>query len=320
MTNVAPDRLRELLDAVLAELDRPARGPDLAAAASTSRFHFDRLVAAAAGESPVSMRRRVLLERAAHSIADGTSVTDAAIAAGYESLDGFTRAFTRLHGVTPGRFRTEGRDHRIPAPNGIHFQPPGNLYVTARPGGRRAAPQPPRGPTGPLDVLFAHHRATTDGLLAAAASLAPEQLDAVVRPGFRVLDFDGPDDTVRRLLDNLVWTEEVWVAAIAGRATGRPAPTDVATLRWRHDRAAEELTELVRRIDDEQRWDDAVVDALCDPPQLFTLAGIVAHVVAFSTHRRLVLHDVLSELGVTALPTRCPLEFSRTPAPPRPST
>ena len=48
-----------------------------------------------AGPSPVAMRRRVMLERAAWQLREGASVTDAAIAAGYESVEGFSRAFTR---------------------------------------------------------------------------------------------------------------------------------------------------------------------------------------------------------------------------------
>jgi hypothetical protein len=41
-------------------------------------------------------------------------------------------------------------------------------------------------------------------------------VDREVRPGCEVLSFDGPEPTVRLMLDRLVWTKEVWVAAMVG--------------------------------------------------------------------------------------------------------
>ncbi|MBA2717514.1 MAG: AraC family transcriptional regulator, partial [Propionibacteriales bacterium] len=59
--------------------DHGARGEDLAARVYLSRFHFDRVVSAAAGESPARFRRRVLLERSAFRLAtSGTGVLDIA--------------------------------------------------------------------------------------------------------------------------------------------------------------------------------------------------------------------------------------------------
>ena len=61
------DRLRELLDAVLDEDN--SRLDDMASDAFASSFHFSREVARGTGESPVALRRRVMLERAAWRIA-----------------------------------------------------------------------------------------------------------------------------------------------------------------------------------------------------------------------------------------------------------
>src|SRR5690606_38407045 len=89
------DRLRELLDAVLAGTDGLDAGStrrlqDMAGDAFSSPYHFSRLLSRATGEPPVAMRRRVLLERAAWQLAHGTSVTEAAWLAGYESVEGFS--------------------------------------------------------------------------------------------------------------------------------------------------------------------------------------------------------------------------------------
>ena len=55
------------VDRLAADLDTmPARAEDMAAAAHLSRFHFERVIPAVAGESPTRFRARILLERAAY--------------------------------------------------------------------------------------------------------------------------------------------------------------------------------------------------------------------------------------------------------------
>ncbi len=108
-------------------------GADVAARAYLSRFHFDRLVAAATGEPPGAMRRRLLLERAAHQLRPGGHpVTRVAMDAGYGSPEAFTHAFGRAFGLSPARFRTAARPPVLPAPNGIHFHPPGGIRLPAQ--------------------------------------------------------------------------------------------------------------------------------------------------------------------------------------------
>jgi AraC family transcriptional regulator len=68
------DRLRELIDLVFDSLDEPGTdGRALARRAHFSRDHLDRLLAAATGESPVALRRRLLLERAAWQLRTGAA-------------------------------------------------------------------------------------------------------------------------------------------------------------------------------------------------------------------------------------------------------
>src|SRR6478752_9051983 len=110
------DRLRELIDLVLRSLDDDVSGAELAARAHFSRDHLDRLLAAATGESPVALRRRLLLERAAWQLSHGER--GVAAAAGYGSAAAFSRAFARAFGAPPSSYRG---GHELPAPNGIHF-------------------------------------------------------------------------------------------------------------------------------------------------------------------------------------------------------
>src|SRR5215470_14021682 len=112
-----PDRLRDVVDAVIEALDEGLDGRSLAARAMLSPFHFNRLVRAGIGEPPAAFRRRLLLERAAWRLGRGASVIDAGLEAGYEAIEAFSRAFTRAHGVPPSQFADEPRDFRLAAPN-----------------------------------------------------------------------------------------------------------------------------------------------------------------------------------------------------------
>src|SRR5262249_60240073 len=82
MKPVPPDRLRDVVDAVLEALDDGLDGPALAARAMLSPFHFNRLVRAGIGEPPAAFRRRLLLDRAAWRLGRGASVTEAGLGAG----------------------------------------------------------------------------------------------------------------------------------------------------------------------------------------------------------------------------------------------
>lgn len=75
------------------------------------------------------------------------------------------------------------------------------------------------------------------------ATLPEDMLDWVVRPGHEVLSFDGPEPTIRAMLDRLVWTKAVWSAAIAGRGAlrelGAIDDESGCPMEWERQRLAE---------------------------------------------------------------------------------
>ena len=156
------DRLRDLTDLVLDSLDEPAAdGRALADRAHFSRDHLDRLLAAATGESPVGLLRRLLLERAAWQLRTGAATaSEAAAAAGYGSLAAFSRAFARAYGEPPSAFAASSRPVPLEAPNGIHFHPPAGLLLPANPGsGTVLARDASKVPDPFLARVVAHHLA-----------------------------------------------------------------------------------------------------------------------------------------------------------------
>jgi len=274
------DRLRDLLDLVLSSLDDDVDGAALAERAHFSRDHLDRLLAAATGESPVGLRRRLLLERAAWQLRAGVTAAEAAQLAGYGSVAAFSRAFSRAYGAPPSAY--DG-DVQLPAPNGIHFHPPAGLLIPGAPA------------SGDLtERMVGHHLDRVGELLRAAAALPAEDLARELRPGLVLVWFEGEEPSAALMCERLVYTLEVWVAAIDGRAVPRSGAGD-----WlpRFERAARDFARIAKRIRDHGAYDDAFVDALCEPPQSFTYGGVLSHVLAFGAVRREALAGVLAQLG-----------------------
>ena len=283
-------------------LDEGLDGRALAARAMLSPFHFNRLVRAGIGEPPAAFRRRLLLERAAWRLGRGVSVTDAGLEAGYDAIEAFSRAFTRAHGVPPSRFADEPRDFRLAAPNGIHFHPPGGLLL----------PGQPRTTTMDLsDRLVEHEHWHTARLLEQAATLSDDALDRHVRPGLIVHDFEGPEPDVRTMLERIVFTKEVWTAAIGGRRHSSARRAQHPGAAGAVGCGAAAVRALVRRIRDRNEWDDAFVDALCTPPVSFTFGSVIAHILTVSVVRRQTVIGALRELGVADAETRDPIEWER---------
>lgn len=302
MNSVRPDRLRDVVDAVLEALDEGLDGRALAARAMLSPFHFNRLVRAGIGEAPGAFRRRLLLERAAWRLARGVSVTEAGLEAGYDAVEAFSRAFTRAHGVPPSRFAGEPRDFRLPAPNAIHFHPPGGLLL----------PGQPRSTTMDLSHrLVEHEHWHTARLLEQAATLSDEALDRPIRPELVVHEFEGPEPDVRTMLERIVFTQEVWTAAIGGRDIPPRDKRSIAELQARLVAVGPQFAALVRRVRDRNEWDDVFVDALCTPPVSFTLGGVIAHVLTVGVIRRQTVISCLRDLGVQNVETRDPIEWER---------
>ena len=285
------DRLRELIDLVLDSLDEPADGASLARRAHFSRDHLDRLLAAATGESPVALRRRLLLERAAWQLRTGAaSVSEIATAAGYGSLAAFSRAFTRAYGVPPSAF--DG-DVQLEAPNGIHFHPPAGLLIPGAAVGRRDL----------TDRLVSHHLDRVRELLTAAATLPAEALERprAARARRRLVRGRGGE----RRADGRA--ARVHARGVGGGDGGRAGARGGGAWLPRFERAARSFARLAKRIRDRGAFDDAFVDALCEPPQSFTYGGVLAHVLSYGAIRREALASVLSELGAEVPDTGDPI-------------
>lgn len=298
MTGMA--ELHEIVALVEQSLDEPGMdAAELASRACLSRFHFDRLVSAALGEPPGAFRRRVLLERAAYQLSSSTvTVIRIGSDAGYTSPDAFTRAFTRAYAATPSAYRGQRRhQHDLPAASGIHFHPPGGLRL----------PAIHRSDT--MDVLtrmYDHHVELTSGIIDRLGRLPDGALDRPIE-----LSVEGIDSSpsLRDICDKTVRQLEMWVSAVEGAdviPAGRATPE---ALHARLGEAAPRFRTLVVDRVAAGAGGETFLDATCQPPQTFTLGGVLAHVLTFAAVRRTMAVGALESAGVADLGAGDPMRF-----------
>jgi AraC-like DNA-binding protein len=290
--------LRELLDAVVdGDNDDVA---EMARSSYASEFHFSRQVSRLAGEPPAAIRRRVMLERAAWRLRRGERVAVVAGDEGWSSPEVFSRAFRRAYGVPPSQ--AADVEFRLAAPNGLHFHPPGSLWLDGADDAK---------PPDVSQLMVAHDVADTAHLIGRASELTEGQWSQAVSPRQVVLDWDGEEPSVGAVLDAIVWTKQVWLASIDGDdQPERPGVRSAARLADDHAVVSARWTAMVLEHAERGRLGDTVIDALCDPPESFQVYGIVAHVLVYSAHRRELARAMLGRHGVLVGPGD-PLDWMR---------
>jgi AraC-like DNA-binding protein/uncharacterized damage-inducible protein DinB len=299
----------EQLTAVLLEsLDDDGATGNLARRAYRSRSQFYRLFRALVEESPGTMRRRLLLERAAWRLGrTQTPVTEIAFEANYGSLEAFTRAFRKAFRVSPSLYRRMGATHiHLTARNGFHFCAPDSRSEGAF--------------TMDLFDRFAGADSWhTRRLLEHANTLSEEKLDRPLNLAIAVFGWCQPDKNLREMLERIVQTKEVWTAALTGGETpNMETPAEERTpqaLLARFEKADAEFNRFLSDVRNRGAWDDTFIDALCEPAETFTFGGMFAHVITFNTYRRLTALDALRQLGVSVEGFGCPTEYEMSVAP-----
>src|SRR5580704_568851 len=158
-------------------------------------------------ETPVAMRRRLLLERAAWQLSHTQlSVTEISLNANYGSLEAFTRAFRKAFRVSPSIYRRIGATStHLYSTNGIHHHSGNDIKGTGK-------------FMDLFDIFSGQESWHTRRLLELAKTLNDEQLDRPLESQMTVFPWDGPDQSLRQALDRLVLTKEIWAAALTGGA------------------------------------------------------------------------------------------------------
>jgi AraC family transcriptional regulator len=102
------ERVARVVAAIVADPMAEHRLEDLARLAHFSPFHFHRVYSSIAGETVTATVRRVRLALATRLLEAGDqSVTQVAMAVGYDSPQAFTRAFGQFTGQSPREFQQQ---------------------------------------------------------------------------------------------------------------------------------------------------------------------------------------------------------------------
>ncbi|WP_103530156.1 AraC family transcriptional regulator [Streptomyces sp. SM11] len=104
------ERLNDAMEHIEAHLGERIEAAELARIAMTSEYHFRRMFSALAG-IPLSeyiRRRRMTVAGAEVLGAPDRTLLDVAVRYGYDTGEGFARAFRAVHGIGPGEARRGG--------------------------------------------------------------------------------------------------------------------------------------------------------------------------------------------------------------------
>jgi AraC family transcriptional regulator len=302
------DKANRLSAIVANSLDTQAKTQDLARQAYQSRTQFHKLFRTVVEETPGAMRRRLLLERAAYQLTHtGMSVTDVALNNSYGSLEAFTRAFRKAFRSSPSLYRRMRDPHfHLPASNRIHFLAPGSPTKGER-------------DMDLFDRFAGNDSWHTRRLLEYASTLTEEQLDQPLPSVVELLPWRESNKTLRQLLENIIFTKEVWTAALSGTDMDMNGPPQShrspQAMLERLEKTDAELHRILSDVRNRSAWDDTFVDALCEPAETFTFGGVFAHIMTFNAHRRLTALDALRQLGVQTEGFGDPMEYEERVAP-----
>ncbi|MFT3890730.1 MAG: helix-turn-helix transcriptional regulator [Anaerolineales bacterium] len=299
--------LDEMADLLGTTLDEPVNGDVLSREAHYSRFHFQRMFRDITGETPSNCQRRVRLERAAHQLLQtDRSVTEIAFESGFASLEGFSRSFRKLAGVSPHQFR---KSHLVSwffsTPNDIHYDPVVGSAI-------RLTQQTRQGETMNLnDILIEHDLWLTRRFLEKAQILSDAQLDEPLVGIGNPLSYLGEEKTLREMLHRLVFTKEMWMDAVHGRKEKEGPDKSMTGMLKRLDSAFGEFRILARKVRDENLWETSFIDMVCEPPETFTYGEMLAHVVTFSAYRRTAVIEAFEHFGIEDFGAGDPIEWQR---------
>jgi AraC family transcriptional regulator len=161
-----------------------------------------------------------------------------------------------------------------------------------------------------LTRMVEHHIWLTGEMITRAGRLSAGQLDQHIE-----VSVDDDQQTVRSLLSRLIGQMDMWNCAIANQAYDWSLEDheSVEAMRQRLGRVAPAFLSEVRAVIADGRLDETFVDALCEPAEIFTYGGMIAHVLTFAAHRRTLVALALNNAGVGDLGWGDPMRWIAEP-------
>lgn len=288
---------RRLLTALQRHLSQTTPGEAIAQEACLSRFHFQRVFRQSIGEAPGGLRRRLVLEKAAYALRNThENVTDIAFDAGYQSLEGFSRAFKAAFGQTPRAYRQASRViKRLPGTSGVHYDAARHVPTERKPNMDLT--------DRILESDYFHKRR----LLECAQTLTDTQLDAPLAFRHNLMPFVEPERTLREALVRMSGGENGgWIAAMLDAAQWPIRDDRYKTVKG--DRVSDMVTRLesfqtnvrafVAHVKANNLWDTEWVDDTCEQPETFAYGDVLEASLTWGIAQRMVVQRLLEQMGL----------------------
>ena len=162
------------------------------------------------------------------------------------------------------------------------------------------------------EMLIRHHVDEVNMLLDSASSLSNEQLDREIIADATAIPFDIHAPTLRALLERIVSTQAIWLAAFRGESYDLPkSNSTIRELKEVHAFSGPRLVSFAQEIEAKDLWASEFVDALCEEPVRFEFGAVLAHILVFSAHRRQLAFSALRKLGRKDLGYGDPINWLR---------
>jgi hypothetical protein len=157
--------------------------------------------------------------------------------------------------------------------------------------------------------MIEHHVWLVGEMIDRAEQLGDAQLDAPL---------ESPTEeglTVRSVLSRLIGQMGMWNAAMTMREYDWSVEKheSVESMHRRLDSEGAAFLTQVRLVANEDRLSDTFIDALCDPPEVFTCGGMIAHVLTFAAYRRTLIVGALDAAGIADLGWGDPMKWVAKP-------
>jgi hypothetical protein len=162
-----------------------------------------------------------------------------------------------------------------------------------------------------LTRMVEHHIWLVGEMIERASRLPAERLDEPIE-----LSVDDDHQTLRSLLSRLIGQMDMWNCAIANRPYDWSLESHESTdsMRGRLAQVAPAFLGEVRSVTADRRLDETFVDALCQPAEVYTYGGMIAHVLTFAAHNRTLAVLALKQAGVEDLGWGDPMRWVAQPA------
>lgn len=140
-----------------------------------------------------------------------------------------------------------------------------------------------------VDRLLAHDTWTTRQLLLACQPLPDDVLDR---------EFAIDHGSLRKTFVHIIANLEVWTDLLYERPVQRKTGDAIPQLLERLSAASRDFARMARKVVREQRYDDAFLDTLDNPPQLKTFGGVIGHVITHDMHHRAQVMFLMEQAGL----------------------